>query len=226
MKTTGTSKPRRRKPASKRVASRQQHDLVPGLRDRLVGALDAAGIAPRRRVAELGRITGRAAPSVRRWLTGEQPGLPDLESFAHLCRSLGIAAEHLLGLDGAAGPNHRAGDEAAAPEPWLDRIPSSTARVLAACEPIIMPGDEMEPGIRDGDVLFVDRSVRQVAGNGTYVVGYRGRAMVRIVEDRVSEGLMLRCANERYGPVAVPQAETEALSILGKVLFHLRIAAA
>ena len=67
MKTTGTSQPRRRKPASKRVASRQQHDLVPGLRDRLIDALDAAGIAPRRRVAELGRITGRAAPSVRRY---------------------------------------------------------------------------------------------------------------------------------------------------------------
>ena len=223
MKTTGTTKPRRRKTASKRVASRQQHDLVPGLRDRLLAALDAAGIAPRRRVAELGRITGRAAPSVRRWLTGEPPGLPDLESFAHLCRSLGIGAEHLLGLGGAPAPSAQAGDRA--PEPWLEHIRRATARVLEGCEPMVMPGDEMEPRIRDGDVLFVDRSVRQLMGNGTYVVGYRGRAMVRIVEDRVSEGLVLRCANERYGPVAVPQGEAEALSILGKVLFHLSIAA-
>lgn len=225
MKTTGTTKPRRRKTASKRVASRQQHDLVPGLRDRLLGALDTAGIAPRRRVAELGRITGRAAPSVRRWLTGEQPGLPDLESFARLCRSLGVGAEHLLGLERAPATDAQASDAATALEPWLEHIRRAAARVLEGCEPMVMPGDEMEPRIRAGDILFVDRSVRQLAGNGTYVVGYLGRAMVRIVEDRVSEGLVLRCANERYGPVAVPQGENEALSILGKVLFHLSIAA-
>src|SRR5437867_12060429 len=69
-------------------SSQQPLDLVPGFRDRLLMELDAAGVPARRRIAELCRITGRASPTVRRWVDPEQPGLPDLESFARLCQSL------------------------------------------------------------------------------------------------------------------------------------------
>src|SRR5688500_11584394 len=69
-------------------SSQEPLDLIPGFRDRLLMELEAAGVPPRRRIGELSRITGRASPTVRRWVDPEQPGLPDLESFARLCQSL------------------------------------------------------------------------------------------------------------------------------------------
>jgi hypothetical protein len=79
-------------------------DLIPGFRDRLLVELDAAGVAPRRRIGELCRITGRAAPTVRRWVDPDQPGLPDLESFARLCASLKVDLNYILGLTGVRLP--------------------------------------------------------------------------------------------------------------------------
>ena len=64
--------------------------LVPRLRDRLLMELDAAGVRPRRRIGELCRITGRAPPTVQRWVDPDQPGLPDLEPFNSLCASLEV----------------------------------------------------------------------------------------------------------------------------------------
>ncbi len=74
-------------------------------------------------------------------------------------------------------------------------------------------------------MLFVDRGVTHMAGNGTYLVEYLGRTMVRIIEDRLSEGFVLRCANERYADVVVAQAAiaSSELRIAGKVVGRLSI---
>jgi hypothetical protein len=49
--------------------------------------------------------------------------------------------------------------------------------------------------------------------------------MVRIIEDRLSEGFVLRCANERYADVVVAQAAiaSSELKIAGKVVGRLSI---
>ena len=83
----------------------------------------------------------------------------------------------------------------------------------------------MAPRINEGDVLFVDRRVSSMAGNGTYVVEYMGRAMVRIIEDRLSEGFVLRCANDRYADVVVPPTAiaSSEFKIAGKVVGRLSV---
>lgn len=89
-----------------------------------------------------------------------------------------------------------------------------------------MNGDDMDPRIKDGDVIFVDRRVTRVAGNGIYLVKYMGRTMVRNLEDRLSEGLALRCANESYADVIVPRGSaTSGLTILGKVVARQSVTA-
>lgn len=200
-------------------------DLIPGFRDRLLLELDAAGVPPRRRITELSRITGRASPTVRRWVDAEQPGLPDLESFARLCQSLKVDLNYILGLTGVRLPLPVRQAAAEADEQWLLEIKGAASRSLDGSEPMVMPGDDMAPRINDGDVLFVDRRVNRMVGNGTYVVEYMGRTMVRIIEDRLSEGFVLRCANERYADVTVPQATIASsdLRIVGKVVGRLSI---
>ena len=205
--------------------SQEPLDLIPGFRDRLLLELDAAGVPPRRRIGELCRITGRASPTVRRWVDTEQPGLPDLESFARLCHSLKVDLNYILGLTWVRLPLPTREGLDEGDEQWLLEVKRAASRSLDGCEPMVMPGDDMAPRINDGDVLFVDKRVTKVVGNGTYVVEYMGRTMVRNIEDRLSEGLVLRCANERYSDVVVPQASIASsdLKIAGKVVGRLSI---
>ena len=205
--------------------SQEPLDLVPGFRDRLLLELDAAGVPARRRIGELCRITGRASPTVRRWVDPEQPGLPDLESFARLCQSLKVDLNYILGLTGVRLPLPVTPVGQELDDQWLIDVKRSASRSLDGSEPMVMPGDDMAPRISDGDVLFVDRRVTTAAGNGTYVVEYMGRTMVRIIEDRLSEGFVLRCANERYSDVVVPRASIESsdLRVTGKVIGRLSI---
>jgi hypothetical protein len=198
-------------------------DLIPGFRDRLLLELDAAGIPPRRRIAELCRITGRASPTVRRWVDLESPGLPDLESFARLCQSLKVDMNYVLGLTSVRLPlphPHVGSDEG---ERWLQELKAAASQSLDGSEPMVMHGDDMAPQINEGDVVFVDRRVARMAGNGTYVVEYMDRAMVRIIEDRLAEGFALRCANDRYTDVLVPPTAAGDLRIVGKVVGLLRV---
>jgi hypothetical protein len=206
-------------------SSQEPLDLIPGFRDRLLMELDAAGVPQRRRISELCRITGRASPTVRRWVDLEQPGLPDLESFARLCQSLKVDLNYILGLTGVRMPLPVLQGGPKADEQWLLEVKSAASRSLDGSEPMVMPGDDMAPRINDGDVLFVDRRVTRMVGNGTYVVEYMGRTMVRNIEDRLSEGLVLRCANDRYADVVVPQASIASteLRIVGKVVGRLSI---
>ena len=205
--------------------SQEPLDLVPGFRDRLLMELEAAGVPPRRRVAELCRITGRASPTVRRWVDPEEPGLPDLDSFARLCRQLKVDLNYILGLTGVRMPLPSASGGLEAPEQWLQEVQAAASRAYDGSEPLVMRGDDMAPRIQDGDVLFVDRRATVLAGNGVYVVEYAGRTMVRIIEDRLQAGFALRCANDRYAEVVVPQEAMASgeLKVVGRVVGRLSI---
>ena len=110
--------------------SQEPLDLIPGFRDRLLMELEAAGVPPRRRIGELCRITGRASPTVRRWVDPEQPGLPDLESFARLCRQLKVDLNYILGLTGVRMPLPTPPGPLEAEEWWLQEVKAAAARSL------------------------------------------------------------------------------------------------
>lgn len=198
-------------------------------RDRLIAKLDAAMVPKDARLAHLSALTGRVPQTSRRWIDPVKPGLPDLESFALLCKGFKVDANWFLGLspadsanlvEGATGtcPDALMGDGPAAAT-WIAPMVQDLCEVVTGCSPMQMPGDDMEPIIHDGDMVFVDFETTDIVGNGIYVVECDGRVMVRNVESRIGEGLVLSCANQKYQPSVVKNsaaAQRLGLKVLGK----------
>ncbi len=102
---------------------------------------------------------------------------------------------------------------------WIAPMVQDLCEVVTGCSPMQMPGDDMEPIIHDGDMVFVDFETTDIVGNGIYVVECDGRVMVRNVESRIGEGLVLSCANQKYQPSVVKNsaaAQRLGLKVLGK----------
>jgi len=148
--------------------------------------------------------TGRTAPPVI--------GAPAGEDYVELPRLRVVAG---------AGPGRIAvpdGDEEpeqflAAKASWLRSIGVNPARA----EALTAVGDSMEPTIRDGDVLLVDRGVDRVVDNGIYVVVVAGAVVVKRLTLRTNGALVLRSDNERHAEEVVPPSEVHDLVIEGRV---------
>lgn len=199
--------------------------LNTALRDRLVSRLDRAGIPAHARTAYLAALTERAVQTVSRWLDLEQPGLPDLASCARLCRHLPCSADWMLGLPPQQTLRGRERTTTAASgrdaiHPALDVLNEMT-KAFVDCEPMRMSGDEMAPRIRDGDLVFIDRTAVSLSGNGIYAVELDGRTMIRMVESRIGAGLVFRCENAAYEDCVVKDAAVArrmGLRVLGRVI--------
>ena len=205
--------------------------LIPALRTRLFALTDEANIAPEARVPYLSSLTGRAPQTVRRWLRNRGPGLPDLPSVVSLCIRFNIDANWLLGLTNikfklpAADTDQKAPDRRA----WLDHIARQVAQKAPRCEVFYMPGDEMEPKIEEGAPILVDTSIREIDGNGIYLLEYERRTIVRTVENRIGEGFVLACENKKYQPTVIKGAAAAkklGLTVIGKAEFWIQLTSA
>lgn len=211
-------------------------DLAPGFRDRLIEKMDRARVPKEARLAHLSAMTGRVHQTSRRWIDPIKPGLPDLESFALLCIGFHSDANWFLGLantryamvcEGARAEDRESATDSSAAAAWIAAIVRDLADEVAGCEPMRMSGDDMDPIIHDGDMMFVDYGTQNVAGNGIYVVEYDGRVMVRAVESRIGEGLVLGCENRKYKECVVKDAAAAkrmGLKVMGKVRGRIGIA--
>jgi hypothetical protein len=205
--------------------------LLPGLRDRLFKEMDGARIPKEGRLQYLCSMTGRKPQTARRWIEPREPGLPDLESFAAICGAFDTDANWMLGLTttrfalpreperGEATPNGRGQD---ARFEWVDHIIRQVAEDAEGCETFYMPGDDMEPRVKNGAPMLVDTQTKEIAGNGTYVLEYQGRTLVRNVESRIGEGLVLSCENPKYKATLVKDAATAKRMGL-KVIVRVKI---
>lgn len=204
-------------------------DLTPGFRKRLIEKMEAANVPEEARLAHLSALTGRVPQTSRRWIDPVKPGLPDLESFVLLCMGFDSDANWFLGLQ---QPRHaRIFENESSPDRGLANEPvDAIARIetivreivdeVTGCEPMKMTGDDMVPAIHDGDTMFVDRRNPNIAGNGIYVVECDRRVMVRNVESRIGEGLILGCENRKYKECVVKDAAAAkrmGLKVIGKV---------
>jgi hypothetical protein len=213
------------KKSSYKVDDTCPSSLNSGFRDRLIVRLDEAGIPAHARTAYLAALTERAAQTVSRWLDLKRPGLPDLASFERLCRALACSADGLLALPQSPTDRGRKREAAAMhSEPRLIHsaleLLGEMMRLFDDCEPMRMSGDEMAPRIHDGDLVFVDRTVVSLAGNGIYVIELDGRVMIRTVESRIGTGLVFRCDNDAYEDNIIKDAATArrlGLRVLGRV---------
>lgn len=221
----GEAGKRGEKPAPKII----ELDLAPGFRDRLIEKMDRARVPKEARLAHLSAMTGRVPQTSRRWIDPIKPGLPDLASFALLCIGFHSDANWFLGLaktryamvcEGARAEDRESATDSSDAAAWIAAIVRDLADEVMGCQPMRMAGNDMDPIIHDGDMMFVDYRTQNIAGNGIYVVEYDGRVMVRTVESRIGQGLVLGCENRKYQACVVKDAAAAkrmGVRVMGKV---------
>lgn len=75
---------------------------------------------------------------------------------------------------------------------------------------IAVAGDSMEPLLRDGDEILVDRTPRQLR-DGIYVVRVDGALLVKRVQTGIPGRIVLESANPAYRPIELPAAMVEPI---------------
>jgi len=211
----------------------QQIDLhlVPGVGNRLVAEMALRDVSQHQQVHYLSEITGRALQTVARWIDPDKPGMPDLRSLALLSIQFGVDANWLLGLSahripfrGDLLPASLTAQLTALPsgpgdwmKPLLDQTSAFVAQSVAT-----MRGPDMEPVILDGSPFFFDPAVTQVDNSGIYYLQYRGKKLVRHIEVRIGEGMLLRSENSKSKPTVLKNLDASSdLAILGRVTLVL-----
>lgn len=121
-----------------------------------------------------------------------------------------------LGLDASAGPGALGAEEQAIgtfrfSARWL-RDQGLEPAMLSA---IAVAGDSMEPLLRDGDEILVDRSPRPLR-DGIHVVRLGDARLVKRVQQVGAGRLHLISENEAYPPV---EALLEDLDVIGRVVW-------
>ena len=86
--------------------------------------------------------------------------------------------------------------------------------------PMRVPGDEMAPRLRPGDLVFVDTTVTHLIGNGIYALRCNDRLIIRRVEQRLGKGIVLKCDNKAYADhewTAATSGRRRGVKVVGKV---------
>jgi len=225
----GRAAPAARKRTAKPTGKGMAVGLLPGLRERLFKEMDGAKIPKEGRLQYLCSMTGRRPQTARRWIETEKPGLPDLESFAAICGAFDTDANWMLGLTKTRYPLPRGPESGDAMQrgedknekfDWMDYVIRQVAEDADGCSTFYMPGDDMEPRIKNGAPMLVDTRTKEIAGNGTYVLEYQRRTLVRNVESRIGEGLVLTCENPKYKGSVIKDAAAAkrmGLKVIGRV---------
>lgn len=142
----------------------------------------------------------------------------ELGADANLVRSRGLedfCVVPRLALDASAGPGAFSAGEMAFDSfrfsrRWLRQMGLEGADLTA----IRVEGDSMEPLLRSGDEIFVDRNKR--AGEGIFVVRIGDALHVKQVHVSAPDRIKLVSENEAYAPIELARDEVE---VIGRVVW-------
>ena len=79
-------------------------------------------------------------------------------------------------------------------------------------------GDSMEGTFNDGDLLLVDRGVREIRVDAVYVVAIDGELFVKRMQRKPGGGVMMLSDNQKYTPIEIHPATISRFDVLGRVL--------
>ena len=88
---------------------------------------------------------------------------------------------------------------------------------LSRIQVITARGDSMQGTIEDGDVLFVDTSVRSFEGEGIYLLSFADGLKAKRLQASVGGGLLVISDNPLYRTETVEDDKLEKLTICGRV---------
>ena len=140
---------------------------------------------------------------------GGEPGIRGSGSIAE------FVSIPRLPLDASAGPGSYSAEEISFDtfrfsRRWLREMGLEGADLSA----IRVEGDSMEPLLRSGDEIFVDRIKR--SGEGVHVVRIGDALHVKQVQASAPDRIMLVSANDTYAPIELSRDEVE---IIGRVVW-------
>ena len=190
-------------------------------------------------LAAVSRLIGRNAAYLQQYVTRGSPRHLDEPDLQRIAQFLGIPVSEIstrdrsdapampgagsaewvaiprLALDASAGPGRFGAQEISFDayrfsRRWLRENGLEGADLTA----IRVEGDSMEPLLRSGDEIFVDRNKR--AGEGVFVIRLGETLHVKQVQASAPGMLRLVSANDGYAPVDLPRAEVE---IVGRVVW-------
>ncbi|MEG9267716.1 S24 family peptidase [Qipengyuania sp. Mu-71] len=147
-------------------------------------------------------------------------GVSEVELGAHPTHAHTVAADEFitvprLPLDASAGPGAFSAEEIffdsfRFSRRWLREMGLEGADLTA----IRVEGDSMEPTLRSGDEIFVDRNKR--SGEGIHVVRIGDALHVKQVQASAPGRIALISANESYAPIDLARDEVE---VIGRVVW-------
>lgn len=188
-------------------------------------------------LAGLSRLIGRNAAYLQQYVTRGSPRHLDEPDLRKIAEFLGVAPRQLetrsledaryadpaddwiavprLPLDASAGPGAFSAEEISFDafrfsRRWLREMGLEGADLTA----IRVEGDSMEPLLRSGDEIFVDRTKR--TGEGIHVVRIGDALHVKQVQARGGGRIALISANDAYPPLDLPREEVE---VIGRVVW-------
>ena len=137
----------------------------------------------------------------------------------------GFIAIPRLEVRASAGPGRAVVPSDFDPEPqiafreaWLRSLGVNSRNA----EFVVAQGDSMEPTIRDGDLMLVDRGYGRVVDGKIYVLVVGGLVLVKRLQILAVGGLMLISDNDRYPTETIPAREVDALNIEARVAWYGR----
>ncbi|MCL2123270.1 MAG: helix-turn-helix transcriptional regulator [Desulfovibrionaceae bacterium] len=85
-------------------------------------------------------------------------------------------------------------------------------------------GDSMEPEIRHGDMVLIDREKTQIYGHALYAVGVNDEIYIKEIETLPGRRLVLRSLNSRYTPIEIDLRGdlADSVRIIGRILWWCR----
>ncbi|WP_320174452.1 helix-turn-helix transcriptional regulator [Maridesulfovibrio sp.] len=82
-------------------------------------------------------------------------------------------------------------------------------------------GNSMEPELKEGDIVLLDQSRKDILAGGIYAVGVEDTVMVKRVEKRPGQ-VVLHSDNKDYSPIYLGGDELENVRVLGQVVWVSR----
>lgn len=192
-------------------------------------------------LAQLSRLLGRNPAYLQQYVSRGSPRHLDEPDLRLIAEFLGVAERDVrtrpapdhhgpaprngaqeyreiprLPLDASAGPGAVGGpqerpyDTIRFTRRWLREMGLEGAELSA----IRVEGDSMEPLLRSGDEIFVDRNKRQ--GEGVFVVRIGDALHVKQIRASAPDTVALISANDAYAPLELPRAEVE---VIGRVVW-------
>lgn len=80
-------------------------------------------------------------------------------------------------------------------------------------------GDSMEPTLRPGDLLLVDRSENGVKQDAIYAIALGGELRIKRVQRLFDGRLIIRSDNPGYQPEEIAPSITDTVNIIGRVVW-------